>query len=157
MEKKLLKKYRNKETCHCMLKQKQQKCLGVGGSKLCLNNFQLYKQGGISQKTVIFFTHFSAVSIFSTIRFRITVRRQPFNTLQVVKLNSQTTHLGWVLLFYEITNRRSYMPSILFHCQVLGQRGLVPGHAGSKQLRRYYGLYQWLQIQLKIVLLIMGV
>ena len=31
------------------------------------------------------------------------------------------------------------------------------GHAGSKQLRRYYGLYQWLQIQLKIVLLMMGV
>ena len=24
------------------------------------------------------------------------------------------------------------------------QRGLIPGHAGSKQLRQYYGLYQWL-------------
>ena len=31
------------------------------------------------------------------------------------------------------------------------------GDVGSKKLRRYYGLYQWLQIQLKIVLLMMGV
>ena len=85
-------------------------------------------------------------------------------------------------IFYEITNRCSYMQSILFHCQVHSTcfgcllhpssgvqflnciyshwykpqyrpSYLLPawpaGHAGSKQLRRYYGLYQWLQIQFK--------